>query len=474
MIAGRYTLGREVGRGGSGVVHLAHDEVLGRDVALKRIGMVPGADSPDLVRAEREARLAAALNHPHVVAVFDLVEDEGDHWLVMEYVAGSTLAQMSRDEGGLPPQRAAELVAQAADALAAAHGAGIVHRDVKPSNILVAADGQAKLTDFGIARARADASLTQTGLVTGSPAYLAPEVASGASATTASDVWSLGATLYQAATGHPPYDVGDNLVGGLYRIVHEEPPRLPEGHPLAPLLAATMVKDPAGRWSMERFRDALRQVAGGDVAAAAVTRALATPTASAPATTPAPEAERTGVLPAAPRPDPTPAPAGRGQAPRHLDPRWLAGALAAVLAVALLVWLWPDGDSREPTAGTPDRSQPAAEEPTATDTGATAADTEREMARFVTDYLDTVTSDHEAAFAMLTPAFQEASGGIDGYTGWWSTVASATPRDVTADAEALTVDYTVDYVMETGRRSTDSVRLRLVRQDDAYLIDGEG
>ena len=126
----------------------------------------------------------------------------------------------------LTPDQAAPLLRQAADALAAAHAAGIVHRDVKPSNILVTPDGQVKLSDFGIARAQADASLTQTGLVTGSPAYLAPEVASGQQATAASDVWSLGATMYHALAGRPPYDVGENLLGALYRIVHEEPPRL--------------------------------------------------------------------------------------------------------------------------------------------------------------------------------------------------------------------------------------------------------
>ncbi len=124
---------------------------------------------------------------------------------------------------------AATLLGQVADALVEAHGHGIVHRDVKPSNILIAG-GAAKLNDFGIARSADDASLTQTGLVTGSPAYLAPEVASGSSATPASDVWSLGATLYHAVTGRPPYDVGDNLIGALYKIVHEDPPRLPEDH----------------------------------------------------------------------------------------------------------------------------------------------------------------------------------------------------------------------------------------------------
>src|SRR5262245_19677235 len=275
-IAGRYSLDREIGRGGMGSVWLGRDTTLGRVVALKRIGVAPGAGTPDLERVEREARLAARLNHPHVVAVFDLVEDNRRHWLVMEYVEGVNLAELVRDDGALTPDEVAPLLRQAADALAAAHEAGIVHRDVKPSNILVTADGNVKLSDFGIARAEADASLTQTGLVTGSPAYLAPEIASGANATTAADVWSLGATAYHALAGRPPYEVGDNVMGALYRIVHEEPPRLATAGWLAPMLAHTMVRDPASRWTMQRVRDFLDDgpmlaevVAGQEVTAVA-------------------------------------------------------------------------------------------------------------------------------------------------------------------------------------------------------------
>ena len=203
MIAGRYSLVREVGRGGMGAVWLAHDEALGRDVALKRIGMVPGADTTDLARAEREARLAARLSHPHVVAVFNLVVDDDAQWLVMEYVEGATMSQLVREEGPLTPDQAAPLLWQAADGLVAAHQAGIVHRDVKPSNILVDRHRRVKITDFGIAHVTADPSLTQTGLVTGSPAYLAPEVAAGQRGDASSDVWSLGATVFHMLSGRP-------------------------------------------------------------------------------------------------------------------------------------------------------------------------------------------------------------------------------------------------------------------------------
>ena len=264
MIGDRYSLDREIGRGGMGAVWSGTDETLGRTVALKRIGVAPGGADTDVRRAEREARLAARLNHPHVVAVFDLVDDGDQTWMVMEHVEGTNLSEIVKANGPLPADQIAPILAQVADALVAAHSAGIVHRDVKPSNILVSPDGNVKLTDFGIARTEADAALTQTGLVTGSPAYLAPEVATGRSATEASDMWSFGATLCHALTGRPPYDVGDGqsgVMGALYRIVNDEPPRPASAGWLAPLLAATMVKDPGQRWTAAQVRTFLE--AGG-------------------------------------------------------------------------------------------------------------------------------------------------------------------------------------------------------------------
>ncbi|WP_244929091.1 serine/threonine-protein kinase [Nocardioides sp. W7] len=465
MIAGRYSLDREVGRGGMGAVWLGHDEVLGRPVALKRIGLAPGAAAPDLERAGREARLAARLSHPHVVAVFDLVEEGEAHWLVMEYVEGSTLAELVRDRGALDPDQASRIVGQAADGLTAAHEAGIVHRDVKPSNMLVTADGQVKLSDFGIARAEADPSLTQTGLVTGSPAYLAPEVASGRTATDASDVWSLGATLFHALSGRPPYEVGDNLLGALYRIVHEEPPRLPAPGWLGPLLEATMTRDPGERWTMEQVRDFLQSGPGSPLPAPLPVRRTGT------AEHDLRDLHGTQVLS---RPVPTPAPV------QVTRPHRRRGALAVFVGVAVVALLTviglavglglgdpdPDPDSSSATPSADESSAPPqAEKPSA-----------EAMTRFITGYLETAAADPEAGFQMLTGSFQDTSGGLSGYENFWGGVKRVTDIEVVdADPESLTVTYRYRYQLAQGPPIQDNPTLQLVfdERTGTYLIDGE-
>ncbi|MDQ6641623.1 MAG: serine/threonine protein kinase, partial [Actinomycetota bacterium] len=257
LIAGRYRLDREIGRGGMGTVWLAEDTVLGRLVAVKRIGAMPGATEADLERVRREARVSAMLSHEHVVGVFDLVAEADHHWLVMEYVESETLGQLVRRRGPLPVDEVAAVAAQAATALAAAHQAGIVHRDVKPSNLLVSATGHVKLGDFGIARAEADQALTQTGLVVGSPGYLAPELATGGKATSYSDMWALGATMFYAVEGRPPYEASENLIGALYRVVNEEPPWAEHAGWLAPMVHELMSRDPDSRWEAEEVKEFL-------------------------------------------------------------------------------------------------------------------------------------------------------------------------------------------------------------------------
>ncbi len=487
-VSDRYRLQREIGRGGMGAVYLGEDVLLGRPVALKRIGYAPEGPQEvvDTVRAEREARLAAMINHPHVVAVYDLVESGDAQWLVMEYVEGTALSELVESEGPLPGRRVADLVAQAADALHAAHVAHVVHRDVKPSNIMVTVDGQVKISDFGIARGETDASLTRTGMVTGSPAYLAPEVASGRSATPASDVWSLGATLFHALTGRPPYAVEDNVLGTLYRIVNDDPPRLPAGDPLAELLAHTMALEPAERWTMAQVRDRARAVASGDGAPAAPgsTQVLATPP---------PDRPEPSFLETATRREPD-GPAARSTTKTVTSSGSRAGGRsralpAAVVAVAVvlvaLIGLWlglqggdddtqqaePGGDAGSSAPASPSASPSPSESPSESESP--EADAE-DMAAFVEGYLGTVTSDTDAAFDQLTPGFQEASGGLDGYRGFWDTIESAQVSDVQADPGTMTVSYTVDYTRTDGSTTTDTPTLRLELTDAGdYLIAGE-
>jgi eukaryotic-like serine/threonine-protein kinase len=476
LVAERYLLEREVGRGGMGAVWLGQDVVLHRHVALKQIGTMPGSDTADVERVRREARVSAMLNHENVVAVFDLVEGEDhQHWLVMEYLASQNLAERIRRDGPLSPDDAAELLAQAAHALAAAHRAGIVHRDVKPSNMLVTDDDTLKLGDFGIARAKSDVTLTQTGIVTGSPSYLAPEVAAGQPATPASDVWSLGATLFHVVSGQPPYDASENLMGTLYRIVHEDPPRTDKAGWLDPVLRATMHRDPAARWSAD---DVARFLAHGPTdTARAVPVTAAAPIA---ATQVLPTVPTTGPEPGgAPPPAPAGAPPGdtvSGGDTRAIDRRapagrprrttWIvAAAVALVLAVALGGWLLASNDDpSSPPAGSGNPSTKPAAPAQATAAG---------MEDFIAQYLDTVTRDPETTWKQLTPSFQASSKGYDGYTGFWSTVESATPRNVDANPDDMTVGYTVDYVMKNGDRRTEDVTLELVFKDGRYLINYE-
>lgn len=446
MKVGKYRVDREIGRGGMGSVFLGHDTVLGRQVALKRVGHVPGGATADLARAEREARLAAALNHPHVVAIFDLVADGDVHWLVMEYVEGHSLAQEIRAHGAMSADRAADVLWQAADGLAAAHAAGIVHRDVKPSNILLTRHGQAKLTDFGIARAEADAALTSTGLVTGSPAYLSPEVASGLQATAASDVWALGATLFHALAGRAPYELHDNVLGTMYRIVHEPPPRLPDAGWLTPLLEHTMAPDPAQRWSAAQVRDVLR---------AGPTGSLTVPVAPT-------------VAPEPPWPAATP-----GGAPRS---RWAWLVAAAVLLIgAGALWLGlRDGEPNDSSANSPsDPTSTSAATSTPATPSSPATPDPQAMEAFVQNYLATVTSDPAAAWQLLTPEFQEASGGFAAYEEFWGPVRSARVDQLEADPAAGTVSYTVTYKRGKGGGFTDQVTLVLEPTQDGFLIAGE-
>jgi serine/threonine-protein kinase len=204
-VAGRYEVERTLGGGGMAVVYLAHDTELGRPVALKVLADTL-ADDPEIrQRFVREARLAARLSHPHVVRVYDAGEQDGRPFIVMECVAGESLAELLRREGGLDPDRVAALGIQACAGLDVAHRAGLVHRDVKPANLLLTDDGVLKVADFGIAHAIGGTRVTAVGTVLGTAAYLSPEQAFGGAVTPASDLYSLGTCLYELLAGEPPY-----------------------------------------------------------------------------------------------------------------------------------------------------------------------------------------------------------------------------------------------------------------------------
>jgi serine/threonine protein kinase len=439
VIAGRYSLEREIGRGGSGVVWLGRDEVLGRQVALKRIGLLPGADTTDLARAEREARLSAQLNHRHVVGVFDVVVDaESDaHWLVMEYVDGVTLGQLVRLEGPLSPDEAAPFLWQAADALVAAHRAGIAHRDVKPSNILVDRDRQAKLTDFGIARIATDATLTQTGMVTGSPAYLAPEVATGGRGDEAADVWSLGATAFHLLAGRPPYEIGDHVLSAMYRIVNEEPPRLPDAGWMAPLLEGTMVRDPSRRWTMTQVRDFLADSQHRVPADGTRPLAVAAPLTGSP--------RRRGP--------------GKGVLIVCL------GLLVVVVLVGVLYAVVLNADDPSSTGSA---SGPSGK-PSASAT--TRGPTEAGMKSFIRDYVAAVSTDPARSWQMLTPKFQVESGGFEKYDAFWGPATNGRVLSVSANPDNLSVSYQVHF--DDFDNGPGPTVLDLTFEDGRYLIDGE-
>ncbi|MFG2249279.1 serine/threonine-protein kinase [Spirillospora sp. NPDC048823] len=300
VLAGRYRLGERLGSGGMGTVWAAVDVTLRRTVAIKEIVF------PDVLtaeerrvatgRAQREARAAALIDHPGVITVHDVVIEDERPWIVMELVSGASLEEVLLRDGPRPPPVAAQIGLEVLDALEAAHAKGIVHRDVKPSNVLLAEDGRVVLTDFGIARIDADPALTRTGTFVGSPGYIAPERLREQPGGPESDLWSLAATLYTAVEGRPPFR-RDSPMAVLGAVLAEEPAPPRQAGSLAPLLWYLLRKDPSARPKTEDVRRVLRNVSAG----------------------------RPSGLPG-PAPVPWPAPPRRG-------PRWVAVPIAAGVAV---------------------------------------------------------------------------------------------------------------------------------------------
>ncbi|MFF5961659.1 serine/threonine-protein kinase [Streptomyces luteogriseus] len=350
MIAGRYRLLAPLGEGGMGTVWRARDEVLNREVAVKEVRAPSGLAGDDVqrmyARLEREAWAAARVANRNVVTVYDVATDDGRPWIVMELVRGLSLAEVLDAEGPMAPQRAAHIGAEVLAALRSAHEAGVLHRDVKPANVLISNDGRIVLTDFGIAMVEGSSALTMTGEVIGSPEFLAPERALGRTPGPESDLWSLGVLLYAAVEGHSPFR-HDTPLSTLRAIVDEELPPPYRAGPLAPVIEGLLRKDPEQRLPPERAEEDLRVVAAGGAPRADTTRAVPfAPTAVGhpePAPTPPmPFPGRSASGPAA-----TTTATGR-DGERRAGRVLVAGVIALALAVGGLTYvLLNDGDGSD-------------------------------------------------------------------------------------------------------------------------------
>ncbi|MEV0344299.1 protein kinase [Nonomuraea sp. NPDC050680] len=263
LVGGRYRLIRTIGQGGMGTVWQAHDEVLGRDVAVKEIHPPPDLTDPERdvfsVRTFREARAAGRVAHPGVAAVYDVLEEHGHPWIVMQLVHSRTLGELVREDGPMAPAEAADIGLQLLEALRAAHAAGVLHRDVKPDNVLLTPDGRAVLTDFGIATTEGEAPVTRTGVLLGTPAFMAPERASGGEAQIASDLWALGATLYYAVEGQSPFQ-RPHALATLGAVLHSEPAPMARAGMLAPVILGLLRKDPAERMALDEAEQRIHRL----------------------------------------------------------------------------------------------------------------------------------------------------------------------------------------------------------------------
>ncbi|MGW2208400.1 serine/threonine-protein kinase [Streptomyces sp. NPDC001781] len=281
LLAGRYRLGDVLGRGGMGTVWRAEDETLGRTVAVKELRFPSNIDEEEkrrlITRTLREAKAIARIRNNSAVTVFDVVDEDDRPWIVMELVEGKSLAEVIREDGVLTPRRAAEVGLAVLDVLRSAHREGILHRDVKPSNVLIAEDGRVVLTDFGIAQVEGDPSITSTGMLVGAPSYISPERARGHKPGPAADLWSLGGLLYASVEGVPPYDKG-SAIATLTAVMTESPEEPKNAGPLGDVIKGLLTKEPERRLDDAGARALLSKVVhAGDAEPLDATRVVPIP-----------------------------------------------------------------------------------------------------------------------------------------------------------------------------------------------------
>ena len=525
LIAGRYRLVKVIAAGGMGVVWEAWDERLERAVAVKQLHTLPGVPAAEAEeakdRAMREARITARLHHPHAVPVFDAVEHDGQPCLIMQLLPSTPLSTVIRDSGPLPMARVATIGAEVASALTAAHAQGIVHRDVKPGNILITPDGGAHISDFGISHAMGDATLTRTGMIHGTPAYLAPEVARGEDASFPADVFSLGSTLYAALEGSPPFGSDGNSLALLHKVAAANVSPPTRAGSLTPFLLEMLASEPDDRPSMEAVAVTLADLRSDDGALDVHTTA---PMAAVVAT-PAPERERDLLdellpqeeavrddAPAPVRPPaaaPAPRPVKEDPETRHgrrLSPLLL---LVAALVVAGLAWalvsVLNDDDERDPSqadpgattqttpastsptpSATPTTPTPSAtpttespsDTPTPTPTptpasptaSATGSSSSARLGAAITTYYGLLPDDTDSAWPLLTAGYQRSpSGGRQGFERFWAPIRDVSVSNVRATSPDR-VTATITYSYKDGRKVVESTRYRLVDEDGVLKI----
>jgi serine/threonine protein kinase len=528
LVAGRYRLGRRIGSGAMGVVWQAHDDRLHRTVAVKQLLLQPGLPAADTDeakrRAMREGRIAARLQHPHAIAVYDVAEEDGQPWLVMEYLPSKSLSTVLSERGTLPPREVAMIGMQIASALAAAHNAGIVHRDIKPGNVLLGDEGTVKITDFGISRATGDVTVTATGMLAGTPAYLAPEVAKGYDPGSPSDVFSLGSTLYAAIEGAPPFGLTENTIALLHQVASGKvtPPK--QAGPLTALLMRLLRAEPEERPTMAEAREALAAVAAGRSAPefpmaaslssppswrgmplnqTAATRALAPSSPPRTPIPPPPNPTRVDVRPTDNRtntpPRPVPPPPARPAAAPQYSKRPVAKespskrstvitALAIVAAAVVGILLASilsggGGDSSTqagPTAGatstignggttpSPIPSKRAAGGPAKV----TSEPTPGQQEQTLRDYFGLMPGDLESGWQRLSPKMQAAAGGYGAYTSFWGGISQVSITGIKRNSNyAYEVD--LEYTRKDGGKSKERKLYVLVWDGSAVLLDKE-
>lgn len=510
LIAEHYRLVERIGSGGTGVVWRAIDERLQRSVAVKQIHIKPSLPEAerDVVRqrAIREARNAARFQHPNAIVVFDITEHNGDPCLVMEYLKSKSLAGVISGQGMLPLTQVARIGEQVASALIAAHHAGIVHRDVKPGNILLDDTGTVKITDFGISRATGDVTLTETGLICGTAAYLAPEVARGADPTPAADVFALGATLFHALEGEPPYGASANPLAVLYAAANGQVSEPRHAGPATDFLLDLLSPDPADRPTMRAAREHLSALAdSGPVTAGFVpaseafgrrgesaTRALRPPanptpeyqpTARQPRPTPPP---RNSVRPAnssashpttAAHPrtatQPRPAPRKSGGKRKAVLVGATIGAVVAV--VAILIGALNQSGTNTPSVQASPPSSSVSKGTSSTAAAGSAGQTPSQgtvdigpAGQLVVDFY----SNPAGSWSLLTPAAQKLYGSESSFKQYWSSRTIDTFSDIDAPSRKNNADGSIDMRLAslTVNGQTKQLMLRIISSSGGKLL----